>query len=105
MIEENKKNPRQLWSYLRDLCPAPFVIRDGELELTDPAQVANIVNSFFATIADRFITEEQVLEQQHAQLKEFIRDRLDEDFYIPEMTEQSVKKALASRQRKHIHWV
>ena len=43
-VIENTKNPRRLWSYLRDLCPknkspAPFLIRDGELEITDPVEI------------------------------------------------------------------
>ena len=39
-----------------------------------------------------------MLERCHTQLKDFIRDKQGEDFCIPEMTEQSVKKALASLQ-------
>ena len=39
-----------------------------------------------------------MLERRHMQLKDFIRDKQGEDFCIPEMTEQSVKKALASLQ-------
>ena len=39
-----------------------------------------------------------MLEQHHTQLKDFIRDKQGEDFCIPEMTEQSVKKTLAALQ-------
>ena len=39
-----------------------------------------------------------MLERWHMQLKDFIRDKQGEDFCIPEMTEQSVRKALASPQ-------
>ena len=39
-----------------------------------------------------------MLEQWHKQLQDFIRDKQGEDFCIPEMTEQSVKKALTSLQ-------
>ena len=39
-----------------------------------------------------------MLEQWHTQLKDFIRDKQGEGVCIPEMTEQSVKKALTSLQ-------
>ena len=56
------------------------------------------VDGLYLPESRSFIPEEQMLERRHTQLKDFIRDKQGEDFCIPEMTEQSVKKALASLQ-------
>ena len=103
VIEENTKNHQQLWSHLRDLypttrSPASLVMQNGEREITDTTENLNTPNTYFTTIADRLIPEQQDTERQHTKLREFVRNKLDEDFCIPGISAQSVKKGLASLQ-------
>ncbi len=61
-IESNTTNAKQMWAHLRDLCPrdktpTPMIIRDGELEITTPQEIANTFNEYFATIANHYITD------------------------------------------------
>jgi len=52
VIDENTRNPRQLWAHLREVCPrdvtrTPCIIREGEQEITEPEYIANTFNEYF----------------------------------------------------------
>ena len=64
VIEENTRNPRQLWAHLREICPqditrTPRIIRDGEQEITEPNHIANTFNEYFTNIASQYTSDSQ----------------------------------------------
>ena len=98
-IESNTTNAKQMWAHLRDLCPrdktpTPMITRDGELEITAPQEIANTFNEYFATIANHYITDSTFGRGQHTLLKNFVNEKLDGVYTIPEITEHTVNKAL-----------
>ena len=88
-----------MWAHLRDLCPCdkaptPLIIRDGELEITIPQDIANTFNEYFSTVANHYITDSTLDGGQHTLLKNFVNEKLDGVYTIPEITEHAVNKAL-----------
>ena len=98
-IESNTTNAKQMWAHLRDLCPraktpTPMIIRDGKLEITTPQEIANTFNEYFSTIANHYITDSTLGRGQHTLLKNFVNEKLDGVYTMPEITEHAVNKAL-----------
>ena len=90
----------KLVAHLREMCPrdktrTPCVIRDGEQEITEPENIANTFNEYFTNIASQYTSDSQdTRQQQHTQLKNFVSDKLDTPFSIPEIKQHTVYRAL-----------
>ena len=103
MIEANKNNSKKLWGYMDEIAPKekkqpPTSIIDGDKNMTDPQDIANSFNGFFATIVNKYLPESQNTPSDHTLLKDFVKSKLNhlDNFSIPLITEEEVMKLIGN---------
>ena len=103
-INENKRNPRQLWKSLHELTNKPtrstsFSIHDANGKpILDPEQTADTFNKFFVSIHESYNTNNILSSYENNKLATFVQSKLPSDFNfeIPSISETFVKNQLAS---------
>ena len=58
-IEQNKNSPKERWKHVKELCPNtklnnPISLQINSNLISDPEIVADTLNKYFATIADKY---------------------------------------------------
>ncbi len=71
----------------------PTSIMDGDKNLTDPLDIANSFNDFFATIVNKSLPNSQTTPSEHTLLKDFVKSKLNplDNFSIPLITDADWK--------------
>ncbi len=95
MINANKNNSKKLWGYMDEIATKekkqpPTSIMDGDKNLTDPLDIANRFNDFFATILNKYLPNSQTTPSEHTLLKDCVKSKLNplDNFCIPLITEE-----------------
>ena len=73
-----------------------MIIRDGELEITTPQEIARTPSMSTSQQLQTkfFIPDSTLVGGQHTLLNDFVNEKLDDVYTIPEITEHAVNKAL-----------
>ncbi len=71
---------------------------DGDKNLTDPLDIANSFNDFFATIVNKYLPNSQTTPSEHTLLKDFVKSKLNplDNFSIPLITEEDVMNLIGN---------
>ncbi len=74
------------------------IMMDGENKITDPAKIAEMINSFFSNIVTKYITAKRRPMPNYDKLPSFIHCKVPSDamFDIPPIHEDFVLKELNS---------
>ena len=103
-INDNKRNPKQLWKNLHDLtnkskkhCTPSIDKQDGE-PILSPQETANSFNDFFISVFEQYNTHDISTDCISDKLKDFIHGKLSSEvkFDIPPISIAFVENQLAS---------
>ena len=104
-INENKRNPKQLWKNLHDLTNetkihhAPTIVNQEGEPVLGPEETANSFNDFFTSVFQQYNSSEKVeVDCISDKLKDFIITKLPQEarFQTSQITLAFVKKQLQS---------
>ena len=105
-IEENRHDTKALWAYLRELNPrndtstTPKTLKSGNIDVTDPIDIAQTFNQLFSTIADTYVYGDNHEPPHNLQtLDEHFRSKLARNtkFVIPDVTHEYVLHKLSTQ--------
>ncbi len=73
-------------------------IMDGDKNFTDPLDIANSFNDFFATIVNKYLPHSKTTPSEHTLPKDFVKFNLNplDNFSIPLITEEEVMKLIGN---------
>ena len=103
-INNNRRNPKQLWKNLHDLTnkcktsQSPLISdADGE-QILDPQKTANIFNSFFTSVSQTYTDPSNELPYTDEKLKTFVTGKISSDvtFDLHAITKSYVQTQLSS---------
>ena len=103
-INENKKNPKQLWKNLHELTnkskkpQTPSIVSQQGEPILGPEETANSFNDFFTSVFQQYNSEEEYGNCISDKLKDFIKNKLPQDvrYHIPLLTLTFVRRQLQS---------
>ena len=84
-INENKKNPKQLWKNLHELTnkskepQTPSIVSQQGEPILGPEETANSFNDFFTSVFQQYNPEEEYGNCISDKLKDFIKNKLPQD--------------------------
>ena len=100
IVEENRHDTRALWACLREINPRndntstmPKTVKSGDIDVTDPIDIAQTFNQLFSTIADTYVSCDNHEQQHNFQtLDQHVRSKLARNtkFVIPDVAHEYV---------------
>ena len=107
IIEENRHDTRALWACLREINPRndststmPKTVKSGDIDVTDPIDIAQTFNQLFSTIADTYVSWNNHEQQHNFQtIDEHVRSKLARNtkFFITDVTREYVLHKLSTQ--------
>ena len=107
IIEENRHDTRALWGCLREINPRndststmPKTVKSGDIDFTDPIDIAQTFNQLFSTIADTYVSCDNHEQQHNFQtLDQHVRSKLARNTkcVIPDVTHEYVLHKLSTQ--------
>ena len=93
-IEQNKNSPEELWKHVKELCPISLQINSNLI--SDPEIVADTLNKYFATIADKYtsVRKSSLPPTSVEMISNFVDSKINSEtkFIIPPVSEDFVFK-------------
>ena len=107
IVEDNCHDTRAVWACLREISPRndststmPKTVKSGDIDVTDPIDIAQTFNQLFSTIADTCVPCDNHEQQHNFQtLDEHVRSKLARNtkFVIPDVTHEYVLHKLSTQ--------
>ena len=100
-FSENKNNLQKIWKGIKEIINIksknfdyPTCLQDGDVNLTDPVAISNSFNDYFTSIADVILKKRKY--NGSKSYRDFLANRLTEDFVFSECNENEVKSLISS---------
>ena len=102
-IEQNKNSPKELWKHVKELCPStklknPISLQINSNLISDPEIVADTLNKYFATIADKYtpVRKSSLPPTSVEMISNFVDSKMNSEtkFIIPPVSEDFVFKQI-----------
>ena len=101
---EEAATSKDAWKYLKEIIPSkssvdPCMIKENDVDITDPKDIAEAFNKHFVEIAEKYIPPSNKTFNSE-KLKQYVDDLVDATsrFSIPEMSQNFVERELARMQ-------